>query len=96
MQKRERTHAQERKREDGADRHVVVPRQTGLAAAMKRVCTDREGTAIPDSKKRRVAYSTYSKWKAEMDKNCQTMTWLECDSEVFSSKRFVTKLRCSV
>ena len=40
--------------------------------------------------------ATYTKWKAEMDKDCQTMTWLECDTEIHSSRRFLTKLRCSV
>ena len=31
-----------------------------------------------------------------MDKECQTVTWLDCDTEVQAGKRFVTKLRCSV
>ena len=31
-----------------------------------------------------------------MDKECRTVTWFDCDTEVQSGKRFVTKLRCSV
>ena len=33
-------------------------------------------------------YTTFKKWNAEMDKECQMVTWLDCDE--------VTKLRCSV
>ena len=41
-------------------------------------------------------YAIFSKWKVDMDKECQTVTWLDCDTEVQAGKRFVTKLRCSV
>ena len=61
---------------------------------MKRASSLGEASA-PEAKKRKVAYATFKKWKAEMDKECQTVTWLDCDTEVQASKRFVTKLRCS-
>lgn len=61
---------------------------------MKRALTSGEASA-PETKKREVASGTFRKWKAEMDKECQSVTWLDCDSEVQASKRFVTKLRCA-
>ena len=51
--------------------------------------------SAPETKKRKVAYATFKKWKAEIDKECQTVTWLDCDMEAQAGKRFVTKLRCS-
>ena len=60
---------------------------------MKRVL--RSETALaPEDKKRKLMYATFSKWK--VDKECQTVTWLDCDTEVQAGKRFVTKLQCSV
>ena len=50
----------------------------------------------PEAKKRKRMYATFSKWKVDMDKECRTVTWLNCDTEVQASKRFVTKLRCSI
>eukprot|EP00731_Ephydatia_muelleri_P012119 Em0006g1013a len=43
--------------------------------------TDEESLA-PDAKKRKVTFNTFKKWKTEMDKECQTLTWLDCDSEL--------------
>ena len=31
-----------------------------------------------------------------MDRECLTLTWLDCDMELSSSKKIVTKLRCGV
>ena len=31
-----------------------------------------------------------------MDKECQTLTWLDCDSELVRTNRIVQKLRCIV
>lgn len=62
---------------------------------MKRASSSGTASA-PEAKKRKVAYATFSKWKVDMDKECQTVTWLDCDTEVQAGKRFVTKLRCSV
>ena len=52
--------------------------------------------SAPELKKRKVAYTTYQKWKTELDRDCQTVTWLDCDTEVSSKKKIVTKLRCAV
>ena len=46
-------------------------------------------------KKREVAYSTFLKWRTDLDQECQTISWLECDTEP-GRKRAVTKLRCDV
>ena len=51
----------------------------------------------PEPKKRSVAYATYQKLKTDMDRECLTITWLNCDTELMSGrKNIVTKLRCSV
>ena len=42
---------------------------------MKRALSLGEASA-PEAKKRKVAYATFKKWKAEMDKECQTVTEL--------------------
>ena len=55
---------------------------------------DEEGEA---SKKRTVLFSTFQKWKAELDKEHQTMTWLECEAATNTAgKRVVDKLKCKV
>ena len=38
--------------------------------------SDREAT---NAKCRQVSYGTFCKWRTELDKYCQTGTWLECD-----------------
>ena len=50
----------------------------------------------PEPKKRNVSYATYQKWKTDMDRECLTVTWLDCDTELSGRKKIVTKLRCSV
>ena len=51
----------------------------------------------PEPKKRNVAYATYQKLKTDMDRECLTVTRLDCDTELMSGrKNIVTKLRCSV
>ena len=58
---------------------------------MKRT-SSLETALAPEAKKRKLMYATFSKWKVDMDKECQTVTWLDCDMEVQAGKRFVTKL----
>ena len=62
---------------------------------MKRVSSSETALA-PEAKKRKLMYATFSKWKVDMDKECQTVTWLDCDMKVQAGKRFVTKLQYSV
>ena len=52
--------------------------------------------SAPEARKGKVAYATFTKWKTDMDKNCQTVIWLACDTELQAGKRYVTKLRCSI
>jgi len=47
-------------------------------------------------KKRKVAYSTFEKWKRELDREFMTVSWLECESTVESGTKVVRKLKCSV
>ena len=46
----------------------------------------------PGAKKRRVEYSTFLKWKRNLDREYQTMLWLDSDS----GKKVVSKLKCKV
>ena len=43
----------------------------------------------------KVQYSTFQKWKHEFDRECKTITWLECETIVEGSK-VVRKLKCIV
>ena len=47
-------------------------------------------------KRRSVSYSTYTRWRGELDKECQTLSWLDCDYIGKGTKRVVEKLKCSV
>ena len=47
-------------------------------------------------KRQSVSYSTYSKCRGELDKECQTLSWLDCDFVTKGVKRVVEKLKCSV
>ena len=52
--------------------------------------------AEPPSK-RSVEFKTFLKWKQEVDKECLTISWLECDAMVSSTgKKVVKKLQCRV
>ena len=50
----------------------------------------------PSTKKRCVTYSTFLKWQTELDKDCQTRYWLDCEVNNEGGKRVVAKLRCKV
>ena len=52
--------------------------------------------SAPELKKRKVVYSTYQKRKADLDRDCQTIIWLNCDTEVSGKKKIVMRLRCAV
>ena len=43
-------------------------------------------SAEPGEEKRRVKYDTYTKWVVDFDKDCQTVTWLDCWERHFISE----------
>ena len=53
-----------------------------------------EPSGAPVEKKRRVKYETYKKWVVEYDKDCQTMTWLDYETENDAGVKVVTSLKC--
>ena len=61
---------------------------------MKRAQSLSDASA-PGPKKRSVAYAVYQKWKTDMDWECLTVTWLDCDTEL-SGRKLFTMLRCGV
>ena len=48
------------------------------------------------SAKRSVSHSTVLKWRGEMDKEIQTLSWLDCEVKNERGKKVVTKLKCKV
>ena len=38
-----------------------------------------ESVTTTEAKKCNYSYSTYVKWRSELDKECQTLSWLDCD-----------------
>ena len=49
-----------------------------------------------DPERRRVAHETFLKWQRDLDKDLQTVTWLECQAEVDMGKKTVGKISCLV
>ena len=47
-------------------------------------------------KKRRIDYATFQKWQRDLDREYQTMSWLDCSSEKERGKKVVTQLKCKV
>lgn len=47
-------------------------------------------------KKRKVAVTTYRKWREDFDKELKTVSWLDCETEIESGKKMVKTLKCSV
>ena len=64
-------------------------------AVMKRALSSSAEASTSEAKKRKVTYATYQKWKSELDRDCQTVSWLDCESKVVAGKMIVSKLRCS-
>ena len=46
--------------------------------------------------KRRVDYATFQKWQRDLDREYQTMSWLDCSCDREGGKKPVNKLRCKV
>lgn len=58
---------------------------------MKRLSSDSQASA---SKRRKVSHATFLKWKTELDKECQTLSWLDCETAGVGAKKTVVKLLC--
>ena len=55
------------------------------SSTMKRGGATQEGGS--DAKKWQVGYATFQKWQRELDREYQTMSWLNCSSEYESRKK---------
>ena len=71
--------------------HLAIAR-----AVMKRALSSSVEASTSEAKKHKVTYATYQKWKSELDLDCQTVSWLDCESKVVAGKRIVSTLRCSM
>ena len=60
---------------------------------MKRARASEEASG---TKRRRVVYSTYQKWRQDFDRDHKTVSWLGCETEFSEGKRVVVRLNCSV
>ncbi len=57
----------------------------------------REGQDEADgTKKRRVEYTTFQRWQRNLDRELQTMSWLDCVTEKQGVKKVVAKLKFKV
>ena len=50
----------------------------------------------PGAKRRKVKHDTYQKWLKQYDSECQTVTWLDCETSIEGGVKLVTKLKCRV
>ena len=51
----------------------------------------------PETKRRKVSHTTYLMWKHDdLDCDCSTMSWLDCETHIGTRKKVVTKLLCSI
>ena len=62
---------------------------------MKRSSTDSEASSS-GAKRRKVSFATFQKWKTELEKECKTLTWLDCETSGTGARKTVDKLKCSV
>ena len=64
---------------------------------MKRVSeSDSLSSDCSTVKRRKVSLATYQKWKAELDQECNTLSWLDCETSGVGAKKTVEKLKCKV
>ena len=63
---------------------------------MKRARSLSASASEEPAKRRKVKHETYQKWVRQYDRECQTVTWLDCVKEIEGGVRFVTKLKCRV
>jgi hypothetical protein len=48
------------------------------------------------AKRRKVKHETYQKWVRQYDRECQTVTWLDCETAIEGGAKLVTKLKCRI
>ena len=60
---------------------------------MKRRCS---ASASEQAKRRKVKHEIYRKRVTQFERECQTVTWLDCETEVEGGVKLVTKLKCRV
>ena len=63
---------------------------------MKIAATSSTTEDALEPKKRKVTYSTYEKWRHDFDRECKSMTWLGCETEMAGGKRWVKRLNCTI
>ena len=65
---------------------------------MKRTREPSEDGTV--SKKRLVGYDTFKKWRTDLDHECQTISWLKCETDVTVKVKvgqtMVVKLKCKI
>ena len=47
-------------------------------------------------KRRKVKHETYNKWLVQYDREYQTKTWLDCETEMDAGSKVVNKLKCRI
>ena len=64
---------------------------------MKRVSSDSAPSSESyNIKRRKVSLATYQKWKTELDQECRTLSWLECETIGTGARKTVEQLKCKV
>ena len=48
------------------------------------------------SKRRKVKYGTFKSWVTSLDQEMQSMSWLDCDTEMAAGIKHVIKLKCRI
>ena len=66
------------------------------SATKKRPLNHSDSLTTTEAKKLNVSFLTYTKWRSELDKECQTLSWLDCNLIGKGGKRTVDKLKCKV
>ena len=61
---------------------------------MKRLSSDSLSSDSSNAKRWRVSLPTYYKWKMEIDKECNTLSWLDCETSGAGGRKTVEKLKC--
>jgi hypothetical protein len=62
---------------------------------MKRLVSS-SSTDSTAAKRRKVSHSTFQKWNIDLDKECHTLSWLDCETSGIGMKKTVERLKCKV